>query len=208
MNLQRPFQVVAPTLDGDVLTVLARAKRAATGREIERLTGGSHGGVARALAHLVSEGIVSRERVGRANLYRLNEMHLAAPYIKELARLREKLIEELRDMFEGWLEQPVSAVLFGSAARGEADATSDIDILLIRPRGIDPDAAPWSDQRLALAAMGRAMTGNDVRVLEYGEDELTSYAREPVLQSAVDEGVSLAGQQLARVLRGARAASS
>ncbi len=55
MNLQRPFQVVAPTLDGDVLTVLARADRSLTGRAIERETEGSHGGVQRALDHLVAK---------------------------------------------------------------------------------------------------------------------------------------------------------
>ena len=39
VNLQRPFQLVAPTLDGEVLTLLARADRALTGRAIARESG-------------------------------------------------------------------------------------------------------------------------------------------------------------------------
>src|SRR5665647_1986635 len=88
MNLQRPFQVIAPTLDGDVLTLLARADRAMTGRAIERESGSSHGGVQRALEHLVAEGIITRERAGRAFLYRLNRDHLAPPRLESLPPLR------------------------------------------------------------------------------------------------------------------------
>src|SRR5665647_1343281 len=110
MNLQRPFQVIAPTLDGDVLTLLARADRAMTGRAIERESGSSHGGVQRALEHLVAEGIITRERAGRAFLYRLNREHLAAPWIEGLASLRLELIERLRELVGGW-QVPAAAVV-------------------------------------------------------------------------------------------------
>src|SRR5919201_2344512 len=117
MNLQRPLQVVGPTLDGDVLTALSRADRPMTGRMVEQAIGGSHGGVQRALEHLVAEGVITSERVGRANLYRLNRDHIAAPWIEGLASLRLQLIQRLRDFVAGWRTQPDALVLFGSAAR-------------------------------------------------------------------------------------------
>lgn len=201
MNLQRPFQVVAPTLDGDVLTLLARADRALTGRAIERESGGSHGGVQRALGHLVAEGIVTREAAGRAFLYRLNRDHLAARWIEGLASLRLELIERLRQTVASWQLPAAAVVLFGSAARGEAGRGSDIDLLVIRPTAVDYDDPLWREQVSALESAAAAWTGNDARALEYAADELDD--EEPVLGTAVAEGVELYGS-VRRLLRAAR----
>lgn len=201
MNLQRPFQVVSPTLDGDVLTLLARADRPLTGRAIERESGASHGGVQRALEHLVAEGIVSRERAGRAYLYRLNRDHLAARWIEGLASLRLELIERLRVAVATWQVPADAVVLFGSAARDEAGQQSDIDLLIIRPTAVDHDDPVWREQVSALEVAAATWTGNDTRVLEYAADELAN--EEPVLDIAATEGIELHGS-LRRLLRTVR----
>jgi predicted transcriptional regulator len=201
MNLQRPFQVVAPTLDGDVLTLLARADRPLTGRAIARESGGSHGGVQRALEHLVAEGIVTRERAGRAFLYRLNRDHLAARWIEGLASLRLELIERLRQTVATWHVPADAVVLFGSAARNEAGQQSDIDLLVIRPTTVDYDDPVWRGQVRTLESAAATWTGNDTRVLEYATDELAN--EEPVLDIAAAEGIELHGS-LRRLLRTAR----
>lgn len=191
VNLQRPFQVIAPTLDGDVLTLLARADRALTGRAIERESGASHGGVQRALEHLVAEGIVLREPAGRAHLYRLNRNHLAARWIEGLASLRLELIERIRELVTRWEVQAAAVVLFGSAARDEAGRASDIDLLVVRPAAVEHDDPAWREQVGALESTVTGWTGNDTRVLEFGADELG--AEEPVLDAAESEGVELHG---------------
>ncbi len=201
MNLQRPFQVVAPTLDGDVLTLLARADRPLTGRAIARESGGSHGGVQRALEHLVAEGIVTRERAGRAFLYRLNRDHLAARWIEGLASLRLELIERLRQTVATWRVPADAVVLFGSAARNEAGQRSDIDLLVIRPTRVDYDDPAWREQVRTLESAAATWTGNDARVLEYAADELAN--EESVLDIAAAEGIELYGS-LRRLLRTAR----
>lgn len=201
MNLQRPFQIVAPTLDGDVLTLLARADRALTGRAIQRECGASNSGVQRALEHLVSEGIVLREPAGRAYLYRLNRDHLAAPAIEGLASLRLVLIERLREHIAAWALPPAAATLFGSTARGDSDSHSDLDLLVVRPAEIDPDDDAWRAQLSALEQTATRWTGNDARVLEFSTDELAR--DEPVLDAAASEGIELHGS-LRRLLRAAR----
>jgi predicted nucleotidyltransferase len=201
MNLQRPFQVVAPTLDGDVLTLLARADRPMTGRAIARESGASHGGVQRALEHLVAEGIVTRERAGRAFLYRLNRDHLAARWIEGLASLRLELIERLREMVAAWQVRADAVVLFGSAVRNEAGQRSDIDLLVIRPATVDYDDLVWREQVRALESAAATWTGNDTRMLEYAADEIAN--EEPVLDIAATEGIELYGS-LRRLLRAAR----
>jgi predicted nucleotidyltransferase len=194
MDLSRPLKVVTPTLDGDVLGVLAGGDAALTGREIQRRVGASQDGVRGALDRLTRQGVVRRERAGRANLYRLNRQHLAAPWIEGLASLRLQLIERLRDTIRSWELEPIAAVLFGSAARGEAGRESDLDILVVRPSDCLPDDPTWREQLMSLETSAAAWTGNDVRLLEYGEAEVpTGRDREPVLNAAFNEGIELFG---------------
>lgn len=195
MNFQRPFQVVGPTLDGDALCVLAGTVRPLTGREVHRLVGhSSEVGVRRALERLVRQGIVHRETVGRSHLYRLNREHVAAQWIEGLAGVGSQLIERFRNAIGRWGMPPAVAVLFGSAVRGEASPESDLDVLLIRPTGIDADDPGWREQVAKLEAVATAWTGNDARVLEYGEDELGAVGLdEPALRAAAREGIELYG---------------
>ncbi|MDY0913796.1 nucleotidyltransferase domain-containing protein [Rathayibacter festucae] len=204
MRTQRPLAVVTPTVDGDVLTVLARADDWFTVGELRtRIGSRSLEGIRRTLTRLVEEGIVTSQAVGRTTIYRLNRSHLAAGAIMELARLDETLHERLVSTLEGWAHQPGYAAMFGSAARGEMRAGSDLDLFLQQP------AAPtdaWHEQVSALVRDAKAWTGNDPRVLEMSEGELRDAAAdEPVLRSIVDEGIPLIGSPLAfRRLVGAR----
>jgi predicted nucleotidyltransferase len=198
MDYRRALLVVTPTLDGDVLATLARGELELTGRELARQVGhGSTEGIRRAADRLVGQGIVSRRAVGGAHLYRLNREHLAASFIEGLAGLRELLIARLRERIAGWEERPRFALLFGSVARGDADAASDIDLLIVRPRDVDPDGAAWRSQLLELERDATLWTGNDARVVEYGEDELVSGAPEPFLGDALADGVELFGSRRA-----------
>ncbi len=195
MDLKHPFRIVTPTLDGEVLRTLAGTTRALTGRQVERLVGDkSHEGIRRVLARLVEQGIVSQEPAGPAFHYRLNREHLAAPYVEGIASLRLRLIEMLRTAIGNWTTPPSLAVLFGSAGRGEASTRSDLDVLVIRPRGVDPDDQTWRDQLDQLATEATCWTGNDTRFLEYGEEEVEEFGEdEPPLRAAAGEGVALYG---------------
>jgi predicted nucleotidyltransferase len=195
MDFRQPLRVVTPTLDAEVLRVLAGTTAGLTGREISRLMGSkTHEGTRRVLERLVTQGIVLREPVGRAYSYQLNRDHLAAPHVEGLAALRLELVARLRRRIGEWRTAPLLAVLFGSVARGDADPTSDVDLLVIRPAKIDPDSDEWRDQLLDLERSTTAWTGNDTRVLEYDERELRAEAREEsVLREALVDGIELYG---------------
>lgn len=194
MDFQRPLLVITPTLDGDVLAALARADVELTGRQLARHVGrGSPEGVRRAADRLVTQGSVRRRTAGAAHLYRLNREHLAAPYIEGLANLRAQLINQLRAAVGSWTQPPKLALLFGSVARGEATAESDLDLLVVRERGCDPDSDPWRTQLLAVQRLATSWTGNDTRVIEYGEEELVDALDERLLQEAMGDGVELFG---------------
>ena len=172
MDLGRPFGVITPTVDGDVLAVLARADASFTGREIHRLLGSrSQSGVQHVLRRLVEQGIVEAESVGRAKSYRLNRSHLAAPGVEVIARLRDEFLHRVRSQLAGWDKQPEYAALFGSAARNQMHLDSDIDLIVIRPDPIDADDSVWRDQSEALATAITTWTGNDARLLEVASAE-------------------------------------
>jgi predicted nucleotidyltransferase len=193
MDFSRPLAVVTPTLDADVLGVLAAGTVPLTGREIQRRANASQEGVRRALDRLTRQGTVLRDRAGNAHLYRLNRDHLAAPYIEALANLRLELLERLREAIAAWEVPPIVVVLFGSAARGEAGTESDLDILVVGPSAGPDEHATWRAQLDSLEANVFAWTGNDTRVIEFGAAELTRTQSDPFLADVAREGIPLFG---------------
>jgi predicted nucleotidyltransferase len=207
MDFRRPLQAITPTLDGDVLGVLARAETEMTGRELQRVIGhGSHQGIRNAADRLAGQGVVLRRSVGSANLYQLNREHVAASWIEGLASLPAQVLARLRDAINSWEQPPTLVVLFGSVARGDATPQSDLDILVVRPAGCDPDEPVWREQLAELQRNGTAWSGNDTRVLEFGEHELEDPGAEQVLTDAAGEGIELYGT-LRRLRRVAKSVS-
>lgn len=193
---------ITPTLDGDVLAVLARHNAVFTTGQVHRLlTEYSEEGIRKVLRRLSGQGIVLSERIGNAYAYRFNKEHLAARHIVELARLQETFLSRLGDYLASWQTPPVYAAVFGSAARGRMTPASDIDLLLVRPRA----AEAWDDQLDELATTVTRWLGNDTRVLEFTEDEIATRGREePVLDDVLQEGLTVAGERswLVKQLRG------
>jgi hypothetical protein len=194
MDFARPFTTVTPTLDGDVLGVLAAADVELSGRELaRRARHGSIEGIRRAADRLVAEGIVLRRAAAGAHLYRFNRGHVAARWIEGLAMLPEHVIERLRTIIVGWEAAASLAFLFGSVARRQASSASDLDILVVRRSACDADSPAWRSQLVALQQEATAMTGNDARVLELGEEDLGGGRVEPVLQEVLRDGIPLLG---------------
>jgi predicted nucleotidyltransferase len=194
MDFRRPLQAVTPTLDGDVLSVLARAEAEMTGRELQRVIGhGSHQGIRNAADRLAEQGVVARRSVGNANLYQLNRDHVAASWIEGLASLPAQVLDRLRDAIRRWEHPPALVVLFGSVARGEATPESDLDLLVVRPTNCEADEPVWQEQLSNLQMLASAWTGNDARILEFAEQELTGDEPQQVLTDAARDGIELYG---------------
>lgn len=204
MQLQRPLGTIAPTLEAEVLQVLAGADEPFTGRQVARLMPKhSTKGVNLALRRLVEQGVVESAPAGAANLYRLNRHHLAAEHILALARLRDELLSRIRRLVTSWQVPAELVVLFGSAARGEMRPDSDIDVFVVSD-GVG--SSSWDEQAHDLAQRVRAWTGNDCRLLEMTPRQVREGAREdPVLLEIARDGLTIHGQPGS--LRRARAAA-
>jgi len=98
VELHRPLSTVTPTLDGDVLAVLARSDSPYTTGQLRRvLAGPSEEGIRKVLQRLAKKGIVRATRVGNAFSYDLNRSHLAAEHVVGLARLQETFLGRLTE---------------------------------------------------------------------------------------------------------------
>jgi hypothetical protein len=207
MNVSRTYSAVAPTVEGDVLVVLAKTTQPLTGRRIARLARrGSVAAVAKALNRLVGQGLVLRQDAPPAALYTLNRQHVAAATVETMATIRTELLDRLRHAYSSWSIPPVHASMFGSAARQDGDIDSDIDIFLVRPAGVSDEDAIWSEQLHDLGDSILAWTGNHASIIDFSQQDLRQMHGEspPVLADLRRDGIDLAGAPLRELLRSTR----
>jgi len=191
--------VVTPTLDGDVLRVLAGAEDWFTIQRIQLIVRDrSAEGIRKTLHRLVREGIVDEQQAGRASLYRLNREHLAAGPIVEIANLRSTFVDRLGAEMRSWPTPPVFAALFGSAATGTMTEGSDIDLFILMPENPEKTGEEEKlNSRLDdLMKRSSRWMGSDVRPLTFTVGEVKGAAGdEPVLQYIADEGIPILGDK-------------
>jgi predicted nucleotidyltransferase len=201
VDLSNPLAVVTPTLDAAVLQALAATTGWATGAHVHRLAGtGSDDGVRRVLVRLVEQGIVLADQHAHATLYVLNRDHVAADAIVTLTRLRGVIIDRIKGALKSWSPMLVHASLFGSFARGEATADSDIDLLVV--------TQPWATTNLITEAVDgltadiRKWTGNDAQIVDRDPGELAAMiaSDDPLVASWRADHIDLIGTRLLDLL--------
>ena len=191
----------------EALRVVAGTTRPLTGRDVARLArNGSVSSIQRALRALGAAGVVDVQEAGRSLLYTLNREHVATGPALELLGLRDELQRRMRESIAAWEIQPLHLSAFGSAARGDGDLESDIDIFCVRPADVDEDDPRWREQLDTLARQVRRWSGNPLALSEVSETELRRLRREqpPVVASLRADALTLAGTDAAELLRSRR----
>jgi predicted nucleotidyltransferase len=201
VDLAEPATVIMPPGTAAVIRVLAGAEDAFTIRQIGRLAGVSHARAAQVVALLDRHGVVDTEDRGPSRLCTLNREHLATPALIELVELKRSMLRLIRREIESWAVKPLHASVFGSAARGDGDVTSDLDVLVVHPDNVGTDA--WSEQLNAAAGRVRRGTGNPVAWFDISREELrlALAAGEPIVQQWRSDSIHLIGSTLATVLK-------
>ena len=100
-------------------------------RELARLTDTSAGTLHKELSKLTAGGILQSKKVGNQVHYSAN---LLCPIFNELASILRKtsgLVDVLASALAEAENQIRFAFVFGSAARGEQETNSDIDVMLV-----------------------------------------------------------------------------
>ena len=104
-------------------------------REMARQTGTSAGTLHKELARLAQAGLLLREEQGNQVRYRANRECPVFPELAGLFRKTTGLAVTLADALQPLGDHVALAIVFGSVARGEENAASDIDLLLVGDLG-------------------------------------------------------------------------
>jgi predicted nucleotidyltransferase len=102
--------------------------------EIIRLAESGTGAVHRQLARLAESGWISAARVGNQKYYQANRDCPAFPELHGLVVKTVGLIEPIREALAEHAGEIDAAFVYGSVARGEDRATSDVDLLVVSER--------------------------------------------------------------------------
>lgn len=171
MHLTHPLRTLAPTLDMAVLGCVARSTRVYSLTDVVDHTGASRPGVRLAAERLAAGGLLESVQVGRATGYRLNREHLLAEPILAAIEARSTLRTRIRNHVSGWALPARRVVLFGSAARDDADSESDVDLLIIPENSSALAQDAWHGQVLDLVTAVRRWTGNECDVVSLTAQE-------------------------------------
>ena len=169
-TIVRPVEAIIPGATGRLLATLSRVEA-----ELPVSTLASIAGVGRTCAsgiigELAALGIVERREIGRMVMVSLARHSAAGEVIDRLAHLGTEVMARLRSLAAELEPAPETLLVFGSFARGEADADSDLDVLAVRSPSADPDK--WATALSVFAEQAHELAGNRVQVLDYDLDDL------------------------------------
>ena len=166
MDFVRPVEVVIGGAQGRLLAVLVKTTAPLSLRRLAGLAGVSPAQASRVMPRLVELGIVDRYEVPPASQFVLARSNVAAQLLLTLADAQSMTLRQIGEAASVISPGPVSIIAFGSFARGEADADSDIDLAVVRADDVDDDDERWAESIDAWRRQVRALTGNEVEIIE------------------------------------------
>ena len=99
-------------------------------RQLERLSGIFVGNLQKELLKMEQAGLLESRRLGQLKLYKLNVRHPLYPELKGVVAKTVGLEATIRDALCR-IKGIEAACIYGSFARGEARASSDVDLLIL-----------------------------------------------------------------------------
>jgi predicted nucleotidyltransferase len=150
-------------------------------RELVRHIGGAVGAVQRELELLTASGLVRRDVRGKQVYFQANQKAAIFPELQGLFAKTVGLVDILREALVPLADRMRAAIVFGSAARGELHASSDIDLLVVGD-------VSFGDVIAAIQEAEKRL-GRDVNPTVYSEEEfqVKVLAKQHFLTTVLDE---------------------
>ena len=133
-------------------------------RQIARHVNASVGAVQRELEKLAEVDLITRTSVGNQVFYQVNQRNPVFVEMRALVSKTVGIFNILRSALEQLVEQVTVAFVYGSVARQEEKAQSDIDLMIIGNVELDDVLARLSDSETTL---GRAVNPTVYSVSEF-----------------------------------------
>jgi predicted nucleotidyltransferase len=109
----------------------AHAERSFYATEIFERSGSGRGAAQRELARLVDSGLVVMSTVGNQTHYQANPQNPIFPELRSIIVKTSGVAEPLRIALASVAKKIDLAFVYGSVARGDAHASSDVDLLIV-----------------------------------------------------------------------------
>jgi len=106
-------------------------------RQIAREVGGSAGSVQRELETLALVGLISRSKLGMQVFYEANRDHPTYPEMRSLIQKTMGVFQLLEAALAPLAGRIALAFVYGSLARGEESAASDVDLMVVGDATLD-----------------------------------------------------------------------
>jgi predicted nucleotidyltransferase len=198
VDLTRPVEAVVGGVQGRLLAALVRVSAPLTLRQLAGIAGVSPAQASRVLPRLVELGLVDRYEVPPASQFVLVRDNAAAQLLVALSHVHTAALHQIGEAAAAITPAPVSVIVFGSFARGDATAESDIDVMVVRSDAVDEDDDTWSDSLDLWRRRVRTVTGNDVEMVEATADEAARKMATPseLWSNIKREGVVVYGASL------------
>jgi predicted nucleotidyltransferase/DNA-binding transcriptional ArsR family regulator len=184
-----------------VYSMLQRHPEGLTGRGLGALVQTSPFKINRVLQELVRHGVVTEKVIGRAHQYRLNQEHI---FVKEVLPTvltfgNESLTSLGQYIMQKLSPKPLSVILYGSIARGDENADSDIDLFLIYAAHHDPGKLRNYDNMMSSIS---ALYGNPVAIRRSRISDIQNPIEDhkEFLRNIRREGKSIAGLSITELL--------
>ena len=171
MDFRHPIEAAIPGAQGRIIAALLGTSGELNLRTIARVAGVSIAQASRVLPGLVELGMIERREVPPSSLFRLVPEHVATRALLELADSRAVVMTEMGRAASKIRPSPVSVITFGSFARGDSELDSDIDVIIVRPSGVDADDDRWTQMIERWRTVVTRVAGSTVEILEVDADE-------------------------------------
>jgi len=206
MDLSNPLGSLLPANEARALRVLARLESPISGRQVHALAGeGSYSGMRLALERLCVSGLVEGNPSSSSTNYAINRDHLLWQPIKDILESRSRLFRNIRNHLTNSPEDDaeqltLSVSLYGSVARGDSGAASDVDLAVVYENEMQK-----AQEQMAVDTLVRQIerwTSSAVQLYDVTRAELAAMARsqDPIINSWVADSVTVMGPSISTLI--------
>lgn len=172
MDFRHPVEATIPGAQGRVIAALLGTSGEVNLRTVARVAGVSIAQASRVLPGLVDLGMIERREVPPSSLFRLVPEHVATRALRALADSRKIVMAEMGQAAAEISPSPISVIAFGSFTRGDSEPDSDIDVIMVRPIGIDAGDDSWTRTIENWRTVVGRVAGSTVEILDVDADSV------------------------------------
>lgn len=177
MDCLHAIEAVIPGARGRVLAALAENETPQSMRQVAQRADVSPSRASQVLEELAELGVIERHATRSQLAVRLAMENVVARWLLELPRLWRLAIDDMRTAAASIRPASLSLTVFGSFARGMAQAESDVDVVAVHGADVEVDryseeASSWVKTLATWSDTAGRITGNPVNLIDLALDEL------------------------------------